>query len=139
MKFGNMPSVFCWQFYHPFSKLWSKILILVLSQHVWQDQWQGLKSFSKYISLFPKLSPILPRTIFGTILETILGTILGTFFLGGTLYWNWFCIVIWGCFSQNDKFVQNWIQGHLWYHIRSGKLPKAIFVTKKLLETDRIG
>ena len=56
-----------------------------------------------------------------------------------TLYWNWFCIVIWGCFSQNDRFVQNWIQGLLWYHIRSGKLPKAIFVTKKFLETDRKG
>ena len=56
-----------------------------------------------------------------------------------TLYWNRFCIVIWGCYSQNDRFVQNWIQGLLWYHIRSGKLPKATFVTKKLLETDRIG
>ena len=58
---------------------------------------------------------------------------------GPTLYWNRFCIAIWGCFSQNDRLVQNWIQGLLWYHIRSGKLPKAIFVTKKLLETDRIG
>ena len=49
-----------------------------------------------------------------------------------TLYWNWFCIVIWGCFSQNDRLVQNWIQGLLWYHIRSGKLPKTTFVTKKV-------
>ena len=32
---------------------------------------------------------------------------------GGTLYCNWFCFVIWGCFSQNDRFVQNWIQGLL--------------------------
>ena len=57
----------------------------------------------------------------------------------GTLYWNRFCIVIWGCYSQNNRFVQNWIQGLLWHHIRSEKLPKATFVTKKLLETDRIG
>ena len=56
-----------------------------------------------------------------------------------TLYWNRFCIVIWGSYSQNDRFVQYWIQGLLWYHIRSEKLPKATFVTKKLLETDRIG
>ena len=66
-------------------------------------------------------------------------TFLGFLDPPSTLYWNWFCIVIWGCFSQNDRFVQNWFQRHLWYHIRSGKLPRAIFVTKKLLETDRIG
>ena len=53
-----MFSMFGCQFDHPFSKLWSKILILVLSQHVWQDQWQGLKLFSRYRSLSPKLSPI---------------------------------------------------------------------------------
>ena len=56
-----------------------------------------------------------------------------------TLYWILISIVIWGCYSQNDRFVQNWIQGLLWYHIRSEKLPKATFVTKKLLEIDRIG
>ena len=47
----------------------------------------------------------------------------------GTLYWNWFCIVIWGCYCQNDRFVQNWIQGLLWYHIISDKVTTATFVT----------
>ena len=51
-----------------------------------------------------------------------------------TLYWILISIVIWGCYSQNDRFVQNCNQGLLWYHIRSEISPIATFVTKILVE-----
>ena len=55
-------------------------------------------------------------------------------FVQGTLYWILISIVIWGCYSQNDRFVQNCNQGLLWYHIRSEIPPRATFVTKILVE-----
>ena len=55
--------------------------------------------------------------------------------VGGTLYWNRFCIVIRGWYSQNDRFVQNWHQGLLWYHIRSEKSSAVYIVEQLILQT----